>query len=367
MDLTPARILLLMVLLWFSSPSHGHAEQEPGDHPQDWPTAAAADVGIDPEPLARLIAELPAERKHGLHSLLIVRRGRLVFEEYWNGHDRETAHDLRSATKSITSLLLGIALDRGLVGDVSDPLWPYLSDAYPDLERSSSEKVEITLAHLLTMSGGLDCDDRDRKTKGQEDRMYRRRDWVRYFLELDVVHPPGEVGRYCTGGVVALGRVIAEASGLAIPDFARQHLFKPLGVRGERWSRFDRDRQTDTGGHLYLRPRDMARIGQLVLQGGSWNGARVVSASWLERATREHIRLDGGRPYGYLWWLAGLQLGARKHKVIFASGNGGQLIYVVPYLELVVVFTGGNYNSPKAGLPFELLGKYVVPAVLANS
>ncbi|MEM7354728.1 MAG: serine hydrolase [Acidobacteriota bacterium] len=359
------RLLLLVLPLWFSSSSHGQTEPgaiEPKD--KEWPTASPADVDIDPEPLARLISELPAERKHGLHSLLIARRGQLVFEQYWNGHDRDTVQDARSATKSITSLLLGIALDRGLVGAVSDPLLPYLDDAYPDLAQSGTEKAGITLAHLLTMSSGLDCDDRDRKTKGQEDRMYRRRDWVRYFLELGVVHPPGEVGRYCTGGVVALGRVIAEASGLAIPEFARQHLFGPLGFRGERWSRFDRDRQTDTGGHLYLRPRDMAKIGQLVLQAGQWNGSQLVPAAWIERATQEHIRLDGGRPYGYLWWFAGLQVGARQHKVIFASGNGGQLIYIVPDLELVVVFTGGNYNSPKARLPFELLGKYVVPAVL---
>ena len=109
------------------------------------------------------------------------------------------------------------------------------------------------------MSSGLDCDDRDRSTKGQEDRMYRRQDRVRHFLELMVVYPPGEVSRYCTGGVVALGRVIAEASGLPIPEFARRHLFGPLVVRGERWSLFDKDRQTDTGGHLYLRPIDLQR------------------------------------------------------------------------------------------------------------
>ena len=339
-----------------------HSNEPPGPN-VGWLTASPTEVDMDAGQLSRLVDELPPERKHGLHSLLVVRRGKLVMEEYWNGHDRETVHDLRSSTKSITSLLLGIAIDKGLVGDPSDPLLPYLGAAYPDLDQSPAGKGRITLAHLLTMSSGLDCDDRNRKSKGQEDRMYRKRDWVRYFLDLPILHPPGEVSRYCTGGVVTLGRVIAEASGLTIPEFARQYLFEPLGFKSERWSLFDRDRQTDTGGHLYLRPRDMAKIGQLILQKGNWNGTQLVSAQWVERATREQTRIDGGKAYGYLWWIAGLQTVDRSFRLIFASGNGGQLIFIVPELELVVVFTGGNYNSPKSGVPFRLLGSYVVASV----
>ncbi len=322
---------------------------------------------MDPRQLARLVVELPPEKKHGLHSLLIARRGSLVMEAYWNGYDRQTAHDLRSSTKSITSLLLGIAIDQGLINGVADPVLPYLTEADPDLRQVAAAKHRITLAHLLTMSSGLDCDDRNRKSRGHEDRMYRKRDWVRTFLDLEVVAPPGDVSRYCTGGVVTLGRVISEASGLSIPEFARRHLFEPLGVVGERWSLFDRKRQTDTGGHLYLRPRDLAKIGQLVLQKGQWNGTQLVSESWIERATREQTRIDDGKPYGYLWWLVGMQTPTRKLSVVFASGNGGQYLFIIPELEMVVVFTGGNYNSPKAGLPFQLLGTFIEPAVLGGN
>ena len=332
---------------------------------EDWPTATPEEVGMDPAPLAQMLAELPPPKKHGLHSLLVARQGRLVLEEYWQDHDRDTVHDLRSATKSITSLLLGIAVARGAVKSVSDPLLPYLAEAYPDL-RGAAQKQEIRLSHLLTMSSGLDCDDRDRSTRGQEDRMYRQRDWVRHFLELEVVHPPGEVSQYCTGGVVALGRVIAEASGLPVPEFARRHLFGPLGIRGERWSFFDKDRQTDTGGHLYMRPVDLAKIGQLILQEGRWAGKQLVPADWLAESFELQTRLDGGKPYGYLWWFAGVSHGGKTWKVIFASGNGGQFLFILPDFELVMVATGGNYNSPRAGLPLQLLSRYVVPSVIAE-
>jgi len=263
-------------------------------------------------------------------------------------------------------LLLGIAIDKGLIGDTSDPALGYLTKAYPDLRPSAPSLDKITLAHLLTMSSGLECDDRDRKSKGQEDRMYRKKDWVRYFFELPSVNPPGAISHYCTGGVVALGRVIAEASGLTVPEFARRHLFGPLSFKGERWSLFDRDRQTDTGGHLYLRPRDLAKIGQLVLQQGQWRGEQLVSAEWLQRSTREQTRIDGGRAYGYLWWIGGAQTKDQNFNFIFSSGNGGQFLFILPHPELVVVFTGGNYNSPKAGLPIQLLGNYVVPSILSG-
>ena len=196
--------------------------------------------------------------------------------------------------------------------------------------------------------------------------MYRRQDRVRHFLELMVVYPRGEVSRYCTGGVVALGRVIAEASGLPIPEFARRHLFGPLVVRGERWSLFDKDRQTDTGGHLYLRPVDLAKIGQLVIQDGRWAGETLIPADWLAESFELQTRLDGGRPYGYLWWFGGVGHGEKTWKVIFASGNGGQYLFILPDLELVMVATGGNYNSPRTGLPLQLFSQYVVPSVIGE-
>ncbi len=317
---------------------------------------------MDGELLKKAVSTLPAPEEHGLHSMLVVRHGKLVHEEYWNSYDQDTLQDLRSATKSITALLVGVAIDRQIVKSVSDPLSTYLEGAYPGV---SALRHGISLEHLLTTRSGLACDDRDPKSPGQEDRMYKDRDWVRYFLELPVATPAGTVAHYCTGGAVALGRVLAETSKQSVPAFADATLFKPLGVPDASWADFDEHRQTDTGGHLALCPRDLATIGQLVLQGGMWNGNQLVSRSWIKEATSEHTLIEkSNKSYGYLWWRESVPYLGRQLAVIYASGNAGQLVFIVPELDLVSVFTGGNYNSPKAALPFQLYRSYVLPSVL---
>jgi CubicO group peptidase (beta-lactamase class C family) len=329
---------------------------------EGWVIAEPGEVGMDAGLLRAAAARLDGERHHGIDSMLVIRRGRLVAEHYWNGHDMATLHDLRSATKSVTSLLVGIALERGLLGDVKDPVMGYLARAYPDLA-GDRDGPPLTLEHLLTMRSGRACDDRDPRSPGQEDRMYRSRDWVRFFLALPQVYPPGERTQYCTGGVVTLGRVVAEASGTSIGEFSARYLFGPLGVHTAAWRRFDDGRQTDTGGHLYLRPRAMAKIGQLVLQRGVWDGDDIVSGAWIDASTAVQTRFAADdRPYGYLWWRAQARLGARSVDVIFADGNGGQYIFVVPALDLVAVFTGQNYNKSAAARPFAILGEYILTA-----
>ncbi len=335
---------------------------------EGWPLADPAEVAMDGSKLKAAIDRLDGERRHGIDSMLVVRRGRLVAEHYWHGYDMSTLHDLRSATKSVTSLLVGIALDQGLLRDVHDPALPYLARAYPELAGGPRDPP-ITLEHLLTMRSGLACDDRDRRSPGHEDRMYRARDWVRYFLELPRTHAPGEYTQYCTGGVVALGRIVAEAANQSIPQFAAEHLFKPLGIQAHAWRRFDRRSQTDTGGHLYLRPRAMAKIGQLVLQRGVWDYGDLVSGAWIDAMTAVQTRFAADkRPYGYLWWRiqARIQHGAEVTSIdlIYAHGNGGQYIFIAPTLDLVVVFTGSNYNSVKAERPLAILGEYILPAAL---
>jgi CubicO group peptidase (beta-lactamase class C family) len=328
----------------------------------EWLAADPSAAGMDGERLRALVADVSARRDHGIDSVLVVRGGKLVLEQYWNGYDSRTLHDLRSATKSITSLLVGIALREGFLRDVSDPMLLYLDAAYPTLAHDGAAKRAITVEHLLTMASGLACDDRDASSPGQEDKMYDSRDWVRFFLDLPVVRPPGAQSVYCTGGVVALGRILSEASRRSVPSFADEFLFGPLGVAGARWATFDPGRQTDSGGHLRLRPRDMAKLGLLVLQRGRWNGREVVPEAWIARSVATHTRVDGQR-YGYLWWLADYGPPEAPAEIWYASGNGGQHIFVAPRHDLVVVFTGSNYNSPAARQPFELLTKYIFPAV----
>lgn len=191
--------------------------------------------------------------------------------------------------------------------------------------------------------------------------MYRSRDWIDYFLSLETVHPPGEVSRYCTGGVVALGEAIAQATGEDFATFARR-LFDALGIENLRWARFDRDRKVDSGGHLEITPQGMAKIGQLILQSGKWHGQQIVPTEWIQKSITFHTELDGNA-YGFLWWLNAAQYGAKKVRVISARGNGGQAIFIVPELDMVVVSTAGYYNSEKAGMPHQLFYNAILPAV----
>jgi CubicO group peptidase (beta-lactamase class C family) len=331
----------------------------PDAHDLRLPEARAAEVEMDEGLLRRWLSELPAPAEHGLHSALVMRRGRVVLEQYWNGYDRTALQDLRSATKSLTALLVGVAIDRGALSGVDEPVRTTLGGAFPDLD------ARLTLAHLLTMRSGLACDDRDPRSPGQEEQMYRAPDWARFFLELPRVEAPGEgAAHYCTGGAVLLGRVLATATGRPVPAFAAEVLFGPLGIHGEQWASFDEGRQTDTGGHLSLRPEDLARIGQLMLQHGAWAGRQLVSRAWIDQATAEHTHLDGAKPYGYLWWRTRFSHQGHPVEAFFAGGNGGQYLFVVPELELVAVFTGGNYNSPKAHRPFEVMKASIIPSVL---
>lgn len=336
-------------------------------HIEGWVQADPAEVGMDGARLRAAAARLDRERGHGIDSMLVVRRGRLVAEHYWNGQTMASLHDLRSATKSVTSLLVGIARDRGLL-DVHEPALPYLARAYPELTARAPVAAgpALTLEHLLTMRSGLACDDRVRRSPGHEDRMYRARDWQRFFLELPRSHAPGERTQYCTGNVIALGRILAEATGEPVDAFADAALFAPLGIQAHAWRRFDRGRQIDTGGHLRLRPRAMAKIGQLVLQRGIWDSHDIVSGAWIDASTALHTRFhDDHQPYGYLWWRSRYQDETRALDLVYASGNGGQYIFIVPELDLVVVFTGRNYDRPAAARPWAILGESIIPAALA--
>lgn len=330
----------------------------PPNPAEQWTVAAPSEAGMDGATLGMAVSTLPAA--HGLASMVVLRHGKPVLEQYWNGYDKDTMHDMRSATKSITALMVGIAADQNMLAGADEPVALRLAGAYPN---APALKQDMRLRDLLTMSSGLACDDSDGNSPGNEENMYPKTDWISFFVNLPSIAVPGTRTRYCTAGVVALGRVVAEASRKSIPDFATTYLFGPIGVHTVRWASFDGGKQTDTGGHLYMRPRDMARVGQMVLQGGLWDGKRVVSSEWIARATTEKTQYPDGRKYGYLWWLRQVAVNGKVVNMHYANGNGGQYIFIVPEAELVVVFTGENYNSPKAALPFDIMEKYVFPSL----
>lgn len=321
-----------------------------------WAVGAVADVGIDESLITTATRSMLDGSYIGIDSFLIVKNGILVHEVY-KGQQASTRHDLRSATKSITSLMLGIAVDNGFVTDVSDPALPYVQ-GYPSFENWDHRKNAISVRNFLTMSSGLECDDW-RSSAGNETNMYVRDDWVKFILDLPMINDPGTRFSYCTGGVVVLGAIIQDASGMRPDVFAIHHLFGPLGITNYEWE-FTPSNRIDTGGHIRMTARDMAKLGQLVLQRGTWSGVQVISEQWIDESTAYFLTIDDDDDYGYLWWRR--EFGA-SHQAIYASGNGGQYIMAFPALDLVVVFNGRNYNSGLQYQPFEMLERFILPAV----
>lgn len=325
-----------------------------------WRTASLTDASIDSGLIVEMLKRIQAEEFTGISSVLLARRGALVLEEYFGEFGRDDLHSTRSAAKAITSALVGIAIDQGFIESVDVPLLPFFPEYEGEIENWDARKRDITLAHILTMTSGV---------QGNEEAMYPTDDWIKFYLDQPLAAMPGDVFSYATSGVVTLGSVITRASGLRIPDFADRYLFGPLGITMYRWP-ITNSRENQglamTGGGLNLRPRDMLKFGQLYLNGGVWEGERLISESWIEESTRKHATSDlYGEDFGYLWRMIDRLVKGRHVRSFEAWGNGGQFIMVFPALDLVAVFTGENYGLfPEMEQPFDLIDKYILPAVM---
>lgn len=317
-----------------------------------------------------LVARVLDGRYADVDGVLLYRRGRLVLEEYFYGYDHSRPHQMRSASKSVVSAAIGIAIGQGkLAGDRERvlprlPYGPLASYDHPDPRKES-----LTLGDLLTMRSGLACDDWDPSSPGNENGMQARADWVKATMDLPMVAEPGTVARYCSGGVFVAGRMLERAVGETVPAFAQRHLFDPLGIRAAdvRWPFVLDSSNAGTFGAMRMRPRDMLKLGVLFLDGGRWRGRQVVSRDWVKRSTTAVSRM-GSRGYGYFWWRQPFEVatpaGRRRLDVVTASGNGGQKIYIIPELDAVIVFTGSAYNSENTP-PNAIMKDLLLPA-LAN-
>lgn len=328
----------------------------PADLGDGWTLSTPGAEGLDPDAIGAILESIRDGRYPGVDSMLVVKNQRLVAEGYFNGFGPDSLHDLRSTGKSVTAALVGIAIEDGQL-DLDDPVSQHLPD-FESYAHMDDRKRAITLRHLLHMSSGLDCNDWIDSSAGNEERMYGTRDWIRFVMDLRMLVAPGTGTSYCTGGVVVLGHIVSLRSGMALDDYAQANLFAPLGIQQSNWRRSP-DGKATGGGGLRLRPRDAAKFGALFVNEGVWNGTRVVPESWV-LATRERVTFLGRDGYGFLWWKRGFPIGATIVDSSFTSGNGGNYIFTFPDLELVVVFTGSNYNDPKGDQPFG-----IVPAVLA--
>jgi CubicO group peptidase (beta-lactamase class C family) len=273
-----------------------------------------------------------------------------------------------SATKSVTSILIGIAIDQGLIRGADEKLSTYFPE-YADVFAADPAKAKLTLKDLFTMTAGLAWDEWTLPyTDPRNDHvaMVRSDDPIRYVLERPVVADPGDAFTYNSGLSIALGHILFKASGLRAHKFAERHLFEPLGITDFYWLKYP-DEIVQTGGGLYLRPRDMAKLGQLFLDGGRWNGKQVVSEAWVKASTAAHVDAAKINPaaeaggYGYQWWLGSLRAGDHDVPSYSARGRGGQFIVVLPDQQMVVVFTSPPDN-PLMFQPLEIIRRDVLPA-----
>ncbi len=344
-----------------------------------WETRSLIEADIDPYKINEMVEHIfegefstdsyyhddGTKKFQGIDSILIVKDDALVFEEYFNSFDRSFTHDTHSVTKSVTSLLVGLAIEHGYLRDIDVKALPFLTDYMP-MDYWDENKANITIRDLLTMSSGMDCDDSDPRSKGEQWKMYKTENWLDYFVDLPSVREPGKAFAYCSGGVIALGGILERATGMSISDFSEQYLFAPMGIDNFGWLKFKWG--TSTSGALELRPRDMAKLGQLMLDNGKWNGQQIISADWVKESRTNQIDLrfmsrEWFNEYGYLWWRGTVDIKGASFHPYAAWGLGGQFIMVFPKIETIIIFTTGN-SEKDSNLPIRITEEYILPAII---
>lgn len=350
----------------------------PSSTDDSWTPASPESVGMDGAQLCGIAARL-GQRATSVHSVVVARHGKLVFEQYFPGYDQPwgqpegqheftttTKHDMRSTSKSVVSLLVGIAIDRKLIEGVDEPVLKF----FPDHQAVKQAGWEaITLRHLLTMSSGMKWDEARGWTdpNNDEPHLVSEADPIGYVLARPVVSPPDVLWTYNGGGTELLGNILEHVSGKPLEAFAREALFQPLGITDVEWKAYKNGKIAAAAG-LRLRPRDAAKIGQLVLNRGQWNGQQVVSADWIAQSITPRFQaigyFGGTLFYGYQWWMGRSLSGGKEIKWVAAFGWGGQRIFIVPELDLVMMTTAAQYGQPKEGLAaIDILSNIVIPSV----
>lgn len=343
--------------MWYPRrPDSKYVFKKPLDLRDGLQPSSLKETGLDSAALMQMVEKITDGSFPNVHSILILKNGKFVFEEYFYEYRIYTYHQIRSATKSFISALVGIAIDKGIIKSKTETVISFFPEY--KLENLTEDKKRITLENLLNNQSGLDCNDHDQNSPGNEVKMYPTGDWIKFILDLPMAYKPGEEGRYCSGNVMTLAKVIEKASGQSLYSFAKENLFDPIGASGYKWDFKADSSQRNTFGQVYIRPRDMAKFGLLFLNGGKWNGKQVIPETWVKESLTPHNTIDG-TPYGYLWWHPWLMINDIRNDATAAKGNGGQRIYLRPDLNMVVVITGGNYNSESSS--DKLLANYILP------
>jgi CubicO group peptidase (beta-lactamase class C family) len=343
--------------------------RRPPEETDGWPTASADEAGISMQPIQELIESViqaPAASVNApyIHGLLIARHGKLVVEEYFHGFHNRKPHDTRSASKSLTSTLVGAAIQKGFALDASSPV--YSSIYGKNLPNGlDPRKKAITIEHLLTMASGLNCDDSDPNSPGNEDYMQEQTedtDWYRYTLNLPMIRQPGEKAVYCSANTNLIGAVLSSAAGRSLPELFQDLIATPLQIQNYYLDLMPTG-QPYMGGGIYWMPRDFMKLGQVMLDDGQWNGKRILSSQWVKKAISPIVKIQD-KEYGYAWWMIDFPYKGRTIRGFYAGGNGGQVVLGIPELDLLIAFYGGNYSDRVMfRSQQEFIPKYILPAV----
>jgi len=334
-----------------------------------WPVGTLEEAGIDRAALERMVQSLVERPVQDVHTpmvegILIARRGKLVFEEYFHEASRDKLHETRSAAKSMTATTIGAAMHAGAPLDLKSAVYAVMNGGtFP--AGVDPRKRDMTLEHLMTMRGGFFCDDSNDEAPGNEDKMQEQTaepDWYKYSLRVPQATAPGTESVYCSMMPnLALG-MVGRAMDEPVLDIFDRLVAAPLGIATYAWF-LDRAGHPYGGGGAHFLPRDFMKMGQLMLDGGTWHGRRILSREFAERAVSP-LHKFGKQEYGYLWWVRTYPYKDRTVRAYYAGGNGGQIVMVIPELDLVLASYGANY-ADRSTFFFQqdVVPKDVLPAV----
>lgn len=345
------------------------------------------EVNIDSVLLKKAVDKINLGKYGEVHSMIIFKDNKLVFEEYFQGHrykwdganhhgewiswDKSTLHGVKSVSKSITSICIGIAIDKGFIESVHQSIFDYLPD-HQHLNMSGKEK--ITIEHLLTMTSGLEWVEWGASLRSEKNDIvgiwFQDKDPLTFILEKPLINDPGTTFNYSGGNTIILGEIIKNATNMDLDKFSEEYLFKPLEIDSSDWSLRYNNGVIEAGGGLDITPRDMTKIGALCLNNGTFSGKQIISEQWIEKCNTQYSNnknidilghASGSHGYSYSWWLKSYKKSGEEINMYHAVGWGGQEIIILPELNTVVVFTGGNYISNVKVV--EILDKYILPAI----
>jgi CubicO group peptidase (beta-lactamase class C family) len=379
-----------------TDPHQSMIYRQPDDMADGLDVGTMNEVNLDAALLTKAASDISGGRYGEVHSLLVYKDSKLVFEEYFPGHDYswsspdfhgswvdwgvDRRHNIHSVGKSITSACVGIAVDRGFIESVDQSIFDYLP-TYQYL--NTAGKANITIAHLLSMTSGLEWDEWDSSYANENNDVIALwvdcDDPIACILERPLVAEPGTVFNYSGGNMVLLGEIIRNASGMDIGTFSQQYLFTPLGIEEPAWQWIGDSEVIYAGGDQRLTPREMLKFGVVYLNHGVWQDKQIIPAEWVEQSAAPYpgpgntwfnhflrpIPPDDGslgpRGYAYSWWVHEFSYGGEKFPAYWAGGWGGQTIKILPDHHVVIVLTGANYNEMDPTV--KILKKYIIPAI----